>query len=157
MVLFSISMLPYIDRQVGRWWRTCIFSTIEIIAKTTKSDFKNIIWHLAVLYQRALLKSQLSANHVCIQLSPAIITDGPPLSPVIHLQATLMAVFPACKSEDPICGKEETQTLSNQCSKKGKNNVFILPEISPYLVLSQGLLLNLVQDWSQWPELTGLF
>lgn len=82
-----------------------------------------------------LLKSQLPACHMRIQLRPAVTTDGAPLSPVVHLQAALTVVLPAGKSEDPVCGEKETQTRSKIILNEGQDNVSVSPGMPPDLGL----------------------
>lgn len=96
-----------------------------------------------------LLKPQLPANHVCIQLSPTIITDSSPLPAIIHLQATLVAAITTCKSDDPICDKKETRRLSKSIIRTRWNNILISLEKAPHSGLSPGLLLILVYDYVQ--------
>lgn len=54
----------------------------------------------------AVFKSQQSASHVCVHLSPAVITDCPPLSLIVYLQATFTATSPSGKSDDTICERD---------------------------------------------------
>lgn len=130
MGLLPICILPY-GGQVADGEHACLVQRRQ--GRATKPDVKT---------QRGpgclcpLLKSQLPAHHIRIQLSPAATTDGAPLSPVIHLQATLMVVLPTGKSEDPICGEKETQTRSKIILRKGQNSISISLETAPDLGLS---------------------
>lgn len=74
---------------------------------------------------RASPEPQLPAHHVCIQLRPAVVTDGPPLPPVVHLQAALVAVLPPCESEDAVCEEKETQTEAKEFSEKSKTTFHV--------------------------------
>lgn len=77
-----------------------------------------------IQYQVILLKSQLPASHLRVQLRPAIVTDCAPLPPVIDLQAALVTALPTGEPQCTICagdkGKQNQGSAfltSNYCSK----------------------------------------
>lgn len=136
---FLLSSLPLqAGRQAGPRKRAC---TVSETGRTLTSGFKNPTGPLAAPRHCTLLEAQLPAGHLGAHHGPAIVADGAPLPPVVHLQAALVAAPPTCQSEGPICDRKETQKLSQMSLEKGQNRDFLSWELSPCWGLSLSWLL----------------
>lgn len=91
-----------------------------------------------IQYQVILLKSQLPANHLRVELRPAVVTDRAPLACVIDLQAALVAALPACQPHRTICarskGKQKQGSLFLRSHGSSEAKSVTLPLLHPVWV-----------------------